>query len=112
MDKIERYKNIITKELSKHASGRISNRPTVEFQLIINEDRTQFVLLTVGWHDIRYIHGLLFNIKIKNNKVWVYEDRTDIDIASRLSDLGIKRSDIVLGFAPEWARGQAGYAKG
>lgn len=106
MDRVTTYKNIVEKEMRKRADIKSSYMTKVENQLIINQDRTHFVLLSVGWHEKHYVHGITFNVEIRNDKVWVHEDMTDVDIAWRLIDAGIPQSDIVLGFVPEYARGE------
>lgn len=110
MDKITTYKGIIEKVLAHQASIKISNLPAVERQLIIGEGKEQFILLHVGWQDKRYVHGLVIHVQIKNDKVWIQEDMTDIDIAGRLIEQGIPKSDIVLGFVAPYARSIAGFA--
>ncbi|MCB9295797.1 MAG: XisI protein [Lewinellaceae bacterium] len=110
MDKVTKYKTIIEEALSHQASIKISNLPAIEQQLIIDESGGQFLLLNVGWQNKRYIHGLVIHIQIKNDKVWIHEDMTDIDIAGKLIEQGIPKSDIVLGFVAPYARGIEGFA--
>jgi hypothetical protein len=52
----------------------------------------------------------MFHLQIKNNKIWIHEDRTDFDIAGRLVDAGIPKSDIVLGFVEPLVRETEGFA--
>lgn len=105
-----RYKAIIEEVLSHQASIKISNLPAIERQLVIGEGKEQFILLHVGWQDKRYVHGLVIHVQIKNGKVWIQEDMTDIDIASKLIEKGIPKSDIVLGFVAPYARSIEGFA--
>ena len=60
MDRIEKYKNIIEKELKYFSNLTISNMPDVTHQLVINAERSQFILLTLGWHQSEYIHDWVF----------------------------------------------------
>ena len=48
-------------------------------------------MLGVGWSGTNYKHGLMFHVQIKDGKVWIHEDRTDIDLASLLMEEGILR---------------------
>lgn len=104
MEKLNQYKNIIQKVLEKRATYQISNAPDILKHLVISEDNNDFLLLNIGWHKKRRVHSVVFHIQIKDEKVWVQEDRTDADIASVLAENGIPKSDIVLGFVPEYAR--------
>lgn len=110
MEKIAQYKQIIQKELEYRQSIKIYNGPDLSRHLIINADKTEFVLLDVGWFNKRYISDLVFHIEIKNQKIWIHEDNTDIDIASVLVNEGIPKCDIVLGFLPNYAKELSEYA--
>lgn len=39
-------------------------------------------------------------LRIKNDKIWVEEDITDLCVVDDLLSVGIPKSDIVLGFHP------------
>ncbi len=45
--------------------------------------------MSVGWNDVRRIHGCLIHIDIINGKVWMQHDRTEADIALELERAGI-----------------------
>lgn len=104
MEKIETYKNIIQEELEYRQSNKISNAPELSRHLVMNDDRTEFILLDVGWFNMRYISDIIFHIGIVNNKVWVHNDYTDIGIADYFVKGGIPKSDIVLAFLPKYAQ--------
>lgn len=104
MEKIEQYKNIIEEELKYRQSIKISNAPELSRHLVINQDRTEFILMDVGWFKKRYISDIIFHIGIVNNKVWVHNDYTDIGIADYFVKDGIPKSDIVLAFLAKYAQ--------
>ena len=110
MDKIKKYKQILKKELEYQVSIPFSNAKNLASRLIINKDETEFVVLKLGWVNQIFKHGLLFHFEIKNGKVWLYKNHTDIDIGTRLAEQGIPKSDIVLGFVSEMERTIEGYA--
>lgn len=105
-----KYNEIILKELAYRVSTPIANAPEIERHLIVNDEQTEFVLITFGWHDKSYRHGLVFHIEIRDGKVWVHQDNTDVGIADRFADGGIPKSDIILGFLPKYAREVSGFA--
>jgi hypothetical protein len=57
-----------------------------------------------------YLFYVIFHFDIKDGKVWVQENRTDILIAQQLSESGIPKSDIVLGLQFPDLREASGYA--
>lgn len=107
MDKIKEYKQIVEGILKKRESQTIANLPGAKGRLIIDPSKNEYVLLWVG---TSYKHGLMFHVEIKDDKVWIHEDRTDSDLAGILSEHGIPKSNIVLGFVAPYARGTSGYA--
>ncbi|MDZ7876160.1 MAG: element excision factor XisI family protein [Saprospiraceae bacterium] len=45
----------------------------------------------------RHVHYTVFHFEIKGNKVWVHENRTDVNIEGELVDAGISLKDILSG---------------
>ena len=110
MDKIKNYKKIVQRVLEERAAKRLGNSPGAIGHLVMDKEKNEFVLLWVGWSGDDYTHGLMFHVGIKDGKVRVYEDRTDIDIADVLSKAGIPKSEIVLEFVAPNARDLSGFA--
>ncbi len=98
MDKISRYKKIIREEVLLQETYRASDLPDIYNQAIVSEDQSHYLLITMGWHQKKYIHTLAFHLEVKEDKVWIHEDKTDTPIANRLIELGVDASDIVFGF--------------
>ena len=102
MEKLKKYQQIIQQELQRFTKIKAANMPNVENQLVVNEDRTQFIILSIGWHKAEYIHDWMFHIQIKDDNtdvsVWIHEDTTDFNIAAILKRSGISAENIVLGF--------------
>ena len=88
-----------------------ANIPTVEKQLIADLERTRFQVISFGWeNEDKLVNAPLIYIEIKNGKVWVQQNWTEIEVASELVRLGVPRTDIVLGFVPAYARGDTAFA--
>ena len=51
-----------------------------------------------------------FILDIKDEKIWIQCNSTDIDIAEELVNLGVEKQDIVLGFQPLYMRKYTDYA--
>ena len=108
MEKIKQYQNVITKILEEYAD--YLKEPNLETQVICDYQRNHFQLIKTGWDNGKRYHYCLFHFDIKNGKIWLQENRTDIRIAREIEDLGIPKSDIVLGIHSPEARARSGYA--
>lgn len=104
MDKLKKYRKIITKILEEQASYG-SSLGKIDDYAICDEKTDNYLLLNVGWHPSgRRQHGVPIHIRIKDGKVWLEWDGTDQEIAQQLIDAGIASEDIVSpGFEAEIA---------
>ncbi|MFN7118536.1 MAG: XisI protein [Saprospiraceae bacterium] len=109
MEQIIKYQHIITSLLEEYASYKLAT-PGIESQVICDTLRHHYQLMRVGWDGNEYIHYIVFHFDIKDGKVWIQENRTDVDIAEALVERGIPKSDIVLGLQPPYLRVHTGYA--
>jgi len=110
MDKLDQYRAILEDYLNSRAQSALASQPGARPHIVIDRENDEYVLMWVGWSGYKYKHGIMFHLQIIDGKVWVHEDRTDIDIAGRLVDAGIPKSDIVLGFVSPEVRQTGGYA--
>lgn len=110
MDKITQYQQIILELLQEYASINKSLTPNVKSQMIIDKDNHHYQLLSIGWHNNRYVYTIAFHFDIIGSKIWIQQNNTDLLIADELVDKGVEKSDIVLGFISEKARNYSGYA--
>lgn len=104
MDKITKYRQILDKYLSHRASLKLASSPGAKAHLVIDREKDEYVLLWVGWTEGKYKHGLMFHFQITDGKVWIHENRTDIDLVKVLAAEGIAGADIVLGFVAPYMR--------
>ncbi|MCB0842603.1 MAG: XisI protein [Bacteroidetes bacterium] len=111
MGKVEKYQNIIVELLKKHAAYKPVNIEDAERQVIADTVRNHFQLVTIGWEKQRFVHNCSFHFDIKGEKIWIQQNWTDIDIAKELEEMGVPKSDIVLGFQPPKYRSFTGYAE-
>ncbi len=100
--KVIKYQEMLTALLMKYADRFNQNAKHIKTQPIIDTERNHFQLLRFGWDNNRYTFSVVFHFEIKDGKIWLQENRTDILIAKELVELGIPHTDIVLGLqAPE-----------
>ncbi len=52
----------------------------------------------------------MLQIDIKDEKIWIQHDGTEIGIANELLDLGVPKSDIILAFIAPYKRQYSGFA--
>jgi len=103
MDKMTKYRELIKKILTEHVD--ISRRqpiPGVEKLLIADDENGHYVWLDLGWRQGERVNSPIIQARIKDGKIWIEENWTDIDIADQLMEAGVPRQDIVLALhAPE-----------
>jgi hypothetical protein len=58
------------------------------------------LLLREGWDKSRRVHAIIVHLEIRDGKIWVQEDWTEHVVAADLEEVGIPKSEIVLGFQP------------
>ncbi len=102
MEKLDRYREIIQAILQDY-SDRRSNEE-IDSQCIFDTQRDHYQVVNVGWSNRRRIYGCVLHLDLKDGKVWIQYNGTEIDIGKELLDRGIPKSDIVLGFQPPHRR--------
>jgi hypothetical protein len=109
MDRLENYRTIIKRTLQEYAQVRPVGG-TIEMETVFDETRDHYELLALGWQGKRRVHGSIVHIDIKDGKVWLQHDSTDVAFAEQLVENGIPTEQIVLGFQPEQIRQYSGFA--
>lgn len=115
MDKLEQYRNAIKNILTgyyettntkviKDAGIEVSDR------LAFDETRDQYLWFRFGWDGKKQIQHIIIYLCIKNGKVWVEEDATNLCVVDDLLSAGIPQADIVLGFHHPRKRGLTEFA--
>ena len=100
MDKIENYRQIVTKILQKYADLPYSYGD-IKSSLIISKDHNQFLIIDEGWQDGIRVYGVLVHVEMRNNKIWIQRDGIEA---------GITNDEIVLAFHPPELRQYTDYA--
>jgi len=109
MDKLVRYRELVQKVITDYANFG-SPRGDIERELIFDTQRDRYLLLNVGWDDQRRVYGCVLHFDIKDGKVWLQYNGTEIDFAEELVQLGVAKQDIVLGFHSPFMRKFTDYA--
>lgn len=111
MAKLEQYQNYVQQAITEYANLGTSNNE-IEKQLIFDTVRNHYQLMYVGWKNRRRHHGCILHIDIKNDKIWIQHDGTEIGIANELVKLGVPKEDIVLAFHEPLVRQYTGFGVG
>jgi len=111
MERIEFYRQCIRNLLIKEATLDERN-PNVESQLVFDTEHDHYQLIDIGWEELRRIYNCFIHIDIKDGKIWIQHNMTDVDLAEKLVDMGVTKKEIVLGLHPPYKRPHTGYGVG
>ena len=104
MDKIINYQEVVITLLEELAARPYDNTTTIEKQVITDLKRHHYQLINVGWHRAHFVYSPLLHFDIKEGKVWIQQNSTELEIGDELVRRGISPDDIVFGFIPEKER--------
>ena len=110
MDKLERYRQIISEALKPFAEIRFSS-PGIINEAVFDTVQDRYLIVTTGWEGKdKRIYFNLVHLDIINGKVWIQRDGTEDGVGYALEAAGIPKEDIVPAFHPENVRPYTGYA--
>lgn len=96
------YKKVV-QEILKRRTTHLQD-DAAEVQLIFDCDNNHYLVMLVGWYDQEREYGSLIHIDIKDNKIWIQSDGTEIGVANELVEAGVPKQDIVLAFKSPFKR--------
>ncbi|MBV6625629.1 MAG: XisI protein [Rivularia sp. (in: Bacteria)] len=108
MDKIAKYRDCVIKLLTSYTSDDVSNNE-VEVQLILDTERNHYQWMNVGWEELNRIYRCVMHFDIKDGKIWLQQNLTDLNPAEELVEMGVLREDIVLGLQAPYKRQYTDY---
>jgi hypothetical protein len=111
MSKAELYRGYIQHLLTKYAT-RSSSMDEIEAQMIFDTERDRYQLVYAGWQNRNRMYGCVLHLDIKNGKIWIQHDGTEVGIADELVKLGVPKEEIVLAFHDPFMRQYTGFATG
>ena len=103
------YSEIVQQLLEDYAALSGDDK-TVATELIFDTVRDNYQLVHVGWQEDRRIHGCILHLDIRDGKIWLQHNGTENDIAAELVEMGVAKSDIVIGFHSPFKRQFTEYA--
>ena len=109
MDKLQQYRKIIRQVLTEQAHPYTYSND-VEAEIICDTEHDRYQLIYVGWEEQQRIFSIVMHFDIKDGKIWIQYNGTELSIAQILVDRGVPASDIVLGFHSAFKRQFSGYS--
>lgn len=97
MARLNDYRQCLQEFLSRYSSYGPKNSD-IETQLIFDTVHDHYLLLRTGWDSQRRVHHCIFHFDIKDGKIWLQENNTDIKVDEELEEMGISNKEIVIGF--------------
>ncbi len=111
-DKVKYHQQILVNYLEGLAQKKntsLGSGPTC--YVIADTQNHQYQLTYIGWHERKYYFNVLMHFSIKpDGKIWLQQNNTEILLGPALEERGVAKSDIVVGFRPEYMREATGYA--
>ncbi|MBP0015713.1 MAG: XisI protein [Roseofilum sp. SBFL] len=95
MDKIETYRQIVQEILLYHSQIK-PIFGEVESGVVFDVERDLYQVIRTGWMNKRRVYGALIHIDIKDGKIWIEYDGTEVGVANELTERGIPKDCIVL----------------
>lgn len=109
MAKVDHYRNLVEQVIREHARHQLSYGD-IEVQAIIDPVGNHYQLVHAGWHRKQRQYGCLIHIDLKDDKIWIQYDGTEVGVANELVALGVPKSDIVLAYLSPFARQHTEFA--
>jgi hypothetical protein len=110
MEKVAQYRELVRQLLTTQASLDAVNSGTeVECQLVFDTEHDHYQLLDIGWDGLKRIYTCFIHIDIKDEKIWIQRNMTEVDLAQTLVEMGVAKEDIILGLHPPYKRPLTGY---
>jgi hypothetical protein len=113
MVELKEYRQVIQDLLTEIRGYTDPSNPNgIEEQVVFDTEHDRYLLIDVGWNQKEYVYGTLVHIDIKNGKVWIQQNNTEINLAERLVERGVPKENIVIGLHSPFMRQFSGYAVG
>ena len=93
MDRLKFYQDTIEKILKDHAAISYSHGDIQQY-VIIDADRTHFLLFNEGWDRKKRVHGCVTHVQIIGDKIWIHYDGIEDGITVELVAAGVPKTTL------------------
>jgi XisI protein. len=104
------YRELVQKILKTRTENYLQR--DTETHLIFDQERDHYQVLHIGWQDMTRVFGCIIYMEIKDGKIWIERDGTEIGVANELVEAGVPKTDIVLAFYAPYRRQYTEFAVG
>ena len=112
MEKLATYRQQIKAVLERKASIAPANS-AIETQLVFDTERDHYQIVHTGWkNNVDRLYGCVAHVDIKDGKIWIQHDGSELAIADQLVEMGVPQKDIVLAYHAPHARQYTEFAVG
>jgi len=108
MDTLESYRQIIQSVLTDYAAIPIANGK-IDCYTVFDTKQDHYMVMNVGWDGHRRVYGCVLHLDIKEEKIWIEQNMTEMRVAQELVERGVPKDDIILGFQAPQMREYTGY---
>ncbi|XWK89399.1 MAG: XisI protein [Phormidium sp.] len=108
MDNLESYRPIIESLLTAYAAIPIANGQ-IDCYTVFDTKQDHYMVMNVGWDGHRRVYGCVLHLDIKEGKIWIEQNMTEMRVAQELVERGVPKDDIILGFQAPEMREYTGY---
>lgn len=99
MEKLDKYRQIVKAFLNSYVSVPIASE-SIESYTVFDVSEDRYLVMSVGWKENRRVYGCVLHLDIKDGRIWLQQNSTEIRVGHELVEMGVAREDIVLGFQP------------
>jgi hypothetical protein len=111
MDRLDHYRQSLKKLLKDYADSMNKNSGgSIEVETVFDTENDHYLLLDVGWQERKRVHHCILHFDIKDGRIWLQENNTDIEVDEELIEMGISKQEIVIGFHHPSMREYSDYA--
>lgn len=109
MDRVEELRKPVV-ELIERFAGYKPAYGEIENEAVFDYEHGHYHVMSLGWEGNERVHYCVMHLDIKDGKIWIQHNATDVDIAEELVDAGVPKDKIVLAMHPASLREYTGYA--
>jgi XisI protein len=109
MDRLAVHRKVVKSFLQEYADARRHRSDTV-IETVFDNENDRYLVLDIGWEGSKRIHHCIFHFDIKDGKIWLQENNTDIEVDQELETMGIAKKEMVIGFHHPSMREYSDYA--
>lgn len=75
---------------------------------VFDEMRDRYLVLCHGWRGQERVYWVVLHLEIREGRVWIERNQTEVDVEAELMVLGVAKGDLVRGGVPPEYRMLAG----